>query len=275
MRVISRFIAAVASAGLLATGVMAAAPASAATARLAPHTYTYHSLLVHRADKGGAGNAWAYDTLHRTLTIRLLGPAAPGTGGLSGTVYKYMASISDSGRFVTIPGALAPNQGAFKGSKIARMVGGSVWGYGKWGVFYANALPTTRPAPFQYGNANPSGTWPQLAFATGTAFSGVNESSYGYFYNAQFKIHRSVIVTIKTGSKMTLSKLAASRHMTVRQLLRLNPKLARHIGKKVPKGTKVRVPKVITVTIHQHWADTSYNGDGQTFRAGNITGFAR
>lgn len=268
MRVISRFIAAVASAGLLATGVMAAAPATAATTRLAPHTYTYHSLLVHRTDNGGGGNAWAYDTLHRTLTIRLLGKTPTGQ-------YKYVASISDSGRFVTIPGALAPNQGAFPGSKIARTVGGSVWGYGKWGVFYANALPTTRPAPFQYGNANPSSTWPKLAFASTTTFTGLNESSYGYFYHAQFKIHRMVIVTIKTGSKMTLRQLAASRHMTVGQLLRLNPKLSKYFWKKVPKGTHVRVTKFITVTIHQHWADTNYNGDGQTFRAGNITGFAR
>lgn len=273
MRVISRFIAAAASAGLLATGVMAAAPATAATARMAPHTYTYHSLLVHRADNGGGGNAWAYDTLNRTLTIRNLGRAPAGTAGLGSTVYKFTASINDYGRFVTIPGVKAPNQGAFPNSLILRRVGGSVWGYGMWGVFYATSLPAR--APLQFTSASPSSTWPTLAFPAATKFSGVNESRYGYFYGAQFKIHRTVIVTIKTGSKMTLGKLAASRHMTVRQLLRLNPKLGRYFWTKVPKGTHVRVTKVITVTIHQHWADTNYNGDGQTIRAGNITGFAR
>lgn len=253
---------------------LAATGAGAATTAAAHHhtqaVYTYYTKMIHRGDGGGGANTWAYDYFGRQLTIRYLGP-----GATSGT-FRFTASLRDQGAFFAIPGQLAPNQGVpFAGSRIVRPVRGSMTGFGKFGEFTASAMPLRYGVPrVNFGAANPSATWPELAFATGTTFTGLSESSYGYFYKAQIPVHRLVVKVIKANGTMRLSQLAAAYHNRYSTLLRLNPwaKKFTCTGKVIPQGYKVKVLVLRTIMVPQHWVDASWNGDGQVPSAGNITG---
>ena len=92
--------------------------------------------------------------------------------------YMYYATISDTGTFRDMPGALTPNQGGHNAGKHLRpgQVSGPMSGFGQWGVFYASAKAHKGLAPSvlkgKVNDAYPSSTWPELAFPAGTTFAG-------------------------------------------------------------------------------------------------------
>jgi hypothetical protein len=242
-----------------ATGVAGALlSAGAASASVAhPHpapfgsTVVAHTQVFNRPDSGGNGN-WASDFFIRTLTIHKTGPASLASCGTLNTLpcYSFTASLSDSGKFYTYPGAFTPNQGApFTGTKLpSRSLSGPMAGSGGFGTFYATALPSASSVPhFVFGSNDPSPTWPELAFPAGTV-TGLNEGTFSYGYSA-------TVTHIKT--------VTVIRHRLV--FVRVHN---HWVLKSVAYTTRIRVP----VTQHQHWTDADFNGSGQTPAAGNITG---
>jgi hypothetical protein len=189
IRVLARWIPTVAALAVLP--VAAASAAAASTAQTshhgANHTVTAVTHLVNRGDSGGNGNNWAYDNFTRTAKITFRG-VAPLIDCLtfSGNCYAFTASLSDHGHFVTIPGVLAPNQGApYIGSMVQSAVRGHFHGYGLFTTFYATAMPDAGLVPSNVnGNAHPSYLWPTLFFPSSAIVTSPNENDWGYFYYA-------------------------------------------------------------------------------------------
>ena len=191
------------SAGLLASlGAVGASAASASTHR--NQTLIATTKIVNRYDGGGSGY-WAYDSFGRVLNLQYLGKVTPAmiaaNPALASTPYMYTATLTDKGTFKDIPGALTPNQGGRNSGKVLRptQVTGSMSGYGDFSVFYASQKAAgyrgdayTVP-PALHGSARnllyPSSTWPELAFANGTTFSGVSETGYSYTYTVVKTVH--------------------------------------------------------------------------------------
>jgi len=98
----------------LAVAGAAAAPALATTTTPGPLTASTH--VTNRSDNGGGGT-WAKDSFVRTVQLTLDGLANPVHCAGQVPCVHYFYKIVDganggaNGGFVTIPGALAPNQG--------------------------------------------------------------------------------------------------------------------------------------------------------------------
>jgi hypothetical protein len=172
----------VAGAGTL-LAVAASVPASAATHY--PNSQTATTKLTNRLDSGGGGN-WAVDTIARTVTVTNHGPVAPlNCGLLSGTCYRYTASLKDTGTFVTIEGAPRPNQGA--PDAVNPIIGnhhGTVKGSGTFASFYANYLPHSGKVPTKVnGNGDSTSLWPELFFPGSTTFAGLDTSLQTWGWN--------------------------------------------------------------------------------------------
>ncbi len=217
-----------------------ATAASAATTPAVRGEITAVTHISHRFDGGGAGN-WAVDKFSRTLQIQYLGKSTD--PAYAKTPYMYTATISDSGSFVNIPLALAPNQGGNHAGQLmkANQVSGKMTGSGQFGLFYASAKDARGLVPSALKsfavNAYPayaSPVWPELAFPAGTTFVGVNEGGFAYYYDVP-----ALTVT--------------------------------HITYKWVDGKKVAV-KHVHILKAQNWADTAWNGDGQAPRDGQILG---
>ena len=57
-------------------------------------------------------------------------------------------------------------------------------GNGEFPSFYATELPDAHKVPgINDGDANPSTTWPELAFPAGTQFTGLSEDTFSYSYH--------------------------------------------------------------------------------------------
>jgi hypothetical protein len=177
-----------AAAALTLAGLATAAPAAHAAGFTGPcstgtgrHAAT--TTLTGRPDNGGGGQ-WAADSLTRTLVI---------TGGTrTGSVWTWTGAVCDGGTAVTIPGALAPNQGpGHAGQVIIRRVTATAGGT----VLYSfttneplNTSPNLGVPPSEAGApAVPQQTtslWFEQAFPAGTAFGGPGVTSYDYEYAA-------------------------------------------------------------------------------------------
>lgn len=165
-----------------------AASAHAATVPASHRAVDSVTKIINRADNGGGGQ-WAYDNFSRELKVNYLGKSTD--PAMAATPFMYYATVSDQGTFRDMPGALTPNQGGHFAGKQLRpgQVSGPMTGSGAWGVFYASQrahnglVPTVLRGP-ALNALYPSSTWPELAFPTGTTFSGVNEVQYDYEYHA-------------------------------------------------------------------------------------------
>lgn len=182
-----RISARLAPAILAAAAALAVTTAGAANAVTPPKPVTASTLMAGRDDSGGNGN-WAKDTFTRVLTITQQPGTVPHTDCSPSAVhcYAFTASLKDGGWFQTIPGAYTPNQGGSNaGKRIHGIVDGTFHGSGDFATFYATALPDAHLVPrVNLADANPSSTWPELAFPHGTGFTGLNEDPWGYFYSA-------------------------------------------------------------------------------------------
>jgi hypothetical protein len=174
--------AAAGSATLLGVVAASAPGASAATHRTTSETAT--TKMVARPDSGGNGD-WAYDNFTRELVLTYQGPSGNAT-----YPYAYTAQLIDKGSFKDMPGAFTPNQGGRYLGDILKptQVSGSMAGGGYFYVFYssvkanghnyANLGVPTRVK----GSADPSSTWPTLAFPATATFLNLGEQEFGYTY---------------------------------------------------------------------------------------------
>jgi cyclic lactone autoinducer peptide len=226
----------------LSLGTAGAASAST-TATHQPKPVEAITTIVGRDDSGGGGT-WAKDNFTRDLKVYYLGRSTDPAHAAA--PYMYYATVSDNGTFRDLPGQLTPNQGGrYQGTELRDgQVSGPMSGFGQWSLFYASQKAHNGLAPAHLGSAisnlpaYSSVTWPELAFPSGTVFTGpdgqaadaMNEISWGYDYQA-VPFTKFVVKTVN--------------------------------GKKV----------IVKVTgFRQHWSDTALNGDGQLPRDGNILG---
>jgi len=170
-----------------AVPVLMAGPAGASAHHSTTIQTTYKAVtkLTNRSDSGGNGN-WAYDCFTRTAKVVLRGEAPLSACGVAtGHCYAFTASLSDEGSFTTISGAYTPNQGApFTGDTISGQPKGHFNGYGLFGTFFADQLPSAHLVPRKVnGDANPSYLWPTLFFSSTATLVGTgNENDWGYTY---------------------------------------------------------------------------------------------
>lgn len=172
----------------VAAAAVAALAATAGTAGAAPHlllpSVRATTQVTDRPD-GGNGGTWADDTFTRTITITR-------TGGGPGA-YTYTAKLTDTrGTFVTIKGALTPNQGGTcAGDVIKSRVEGNLNGSADF-TFTASRLPDAGlnagvpAAENDHGNtpADSTSTWYELAFPAGTTFGGAGIGHWSWTYKA-------------------------------------------------------------------------------------------
>jgi hypothetical protein len=131
--------------------------------------------ISNDADSGTNGSSWATDTITRTMTVTLQGGADAGKCGDAATVcYLYNGVISDSGTFVTIPGATTPaNKGTINGTITGDINGGTDF------QFYATSNDLTAASSTSVDESSTHYDtsdvfWPQLFLPAGT----VDASSY-------------------------------------------------------------------------------------------------
>jgi hypothetical protein len=162
---------------ILAGALGLAVPAAAAA--VAP-TVTASTQLSNRADSGGNGD-WATDAMTRKLVITQVGQ--------NGSTRSFDATVTDTGRFTTIPRAYSPNQGgADLGLKIAELLEGTFTGQASY-TFTANASPRASLVPRAESGTPSSGPkttslWYEQAFPAGTTFGGTGITTWGWNYAA-------------------------------------------------------------------------------------------
>lgn len=240
-------------ASLATAFTLAAAPASASVSHFGPTGVVAVTHVTSRPDSGGNGD-WANDSFTRTLTIKKLGSTDAANCGTGNTApcFAFTATLSDGGfgaRFTTIPGAYTPNQGVSPGSHLPNhSLTGRMSGTGQFGTFYSTSQPDASLVPhFSAGSANPSSTWPALAFPATATLESLSENTFDYNYSA-------VVHSVKTIKKVEhVHVWVFTHHHWVR--------------KTVTRVVTFKVP----VTTVQHWNDSNPL-DGQGAGPGNITG---
>jgi hypothetical protein len=162
--------------------VLSAGAASASTATLAHHHHaksaTAVTYVVHRHDSGGNGN-WALDKFARTVTVTRVAKAP-------GHMYVYKAFLTDTGKFITIPGAFTPNQGSpFTGLTIKGVVRGTMSGKAVFTFTASAPYPSSKHVPrFVFGDTPATSAWPALFFPANTTFANQAMPYWAWTYNA-------------------------------------------------------------------------------------------
>lgn len=184
MRLVTRT--SIAAAGAVAAVGIMAVGASASTVAHYRHYWpvTATTRIVNRDVSGNNGN-WAKDRGTRTVTIRGGYSVAPSNCGVTtGSCYAYTATLEDEGSFRTISGAFTPNQ-VVPGLHLKSVVNGSFKGSAQFATFYATTKPNAYLVPrFLSGDANPTSTWPELLFHSGTTFAGLTIAPWSWSYHA-------------------------------------------------------------------------------------------
>ena len=185
----NRPLAAALAASALAVALAGATPALASAKPAVAHhpKVSADTLMTNRPDSGGNGD-WANDEFTRKVTIDQQTPTAASNCGLTATQCFLIegAKLTDTdGTFTTISNAFTPNQfGTDAGLHITNVVSGKMSGNGEFPAFYATELPDAHKVPATNdGDANPSTTWPELAFPAGTQFTGLSEDTFSYSYH--------------------------------------------------------------------------------------------
>lgn len=164
-----------------------AGPQGPAGTNYQPVTASAQTDIINDPDSGNHLN-WATDTLVRQMTVTRHGQVAVSNCGGNATngitsCWYYTALMSDSGSFITIPGAKSPNAGVtINGQLSGTLTGGSSF------EFYADSnVPDATNVPLSLdGSKDQIGSyyWPERFFSSGTHFGGLNEINWSYTYNA-------------------------------------------------------------------------------------------
>ena len=193
-----------AGAAVMALGAsVAVALAMPASAKILPFgpgrasviTATATTTITNDPDSGhGTPAVWAIDTITRTVTVTK-GTQVPGTAcglSVSAGCWSYTAQLSDSGSFVTIPGAGTPNQACAgcAGEHIASpAVSGTI--QGNYVVTFDASYPVADASLVAKTHddggvaASPpftSTTWGEQFFPAGTSFGNVAGGAYTWTY---------------------------------------------------------------------------------------------
>ena len=176
-------------AGIIAVVGGSASQAFALTTTPGPLTGKTH--VTNRSDNGGGGT-WAKDDFVRTVQLTAEGLVSPSHCAGQSPCSEYAYKIVDgsnggaNGGFVTIPGALAPNQGPGHTGQHVQWTFGS-FGGDQQGDFYTSM--TTSPAgsnvPANFsGNGVSSTNWPTLewAYPNLSKFFGLGADQFSYWY---------------------------------------------------------------------------------------------
>jgi hypothetical protein len=135
------------TASAAATITAVALPASAATRAATPAPVTATTQIANRPDSGVQGNNWALDNFTRVATLTRIGEVAASNCPSSDTGHCYLwdFTISDTGKFTTIAGQLAPRTGTLDRKLTGPMTGGTSNGqfYSSWKTAKASRVPTT------------------------------------------------------------------------------------------------------------------------------------
>ncbi len=204
----NRPLAAALAASALAVALAGTAPALASAKPAAVHhpKVSAETLMTNRPDSGGNGD-WANDEFTRKVTIDQQTPTAAINCGVTATQCFLIAGakLTDTdGTFTTISGAFTPNQGLHPGAHITNVVSGKMSGNGEFPSFYASELPDAHMVPATNdGSANPSSTWPELAFPAGTLFAGLTETTFSYTYHHGALQHWVDSDTTDSGQSLT------------------------------------------------------------------------
>lgn len=191
-----------AAAAALAVAALAAlaVPASARNLPFGPGrastiTATATTTITNDPDSGhGSPAVWAIDTINRTVTLTK-GTQVSGTAcGLAASAgcWSFTAALSDSGTFVTVPGAGTPNQ-ACAGCAGLTVKAPAVSGVlqGTYQVSFDASYPAASaalvPATHDDGGvpASPpftSTTWGEQFFPAGTSFGNIVGGAYTWTY---------------------------------------------------------------------------------------------
>jgi hypothetical protein len=185
---------AVAVASAAAILALAAGPASA---RILPAavTATATTRIADDPDSGhGTPAVWATDTITRTVTVTK-GTQVSGTAcGLAASAgcWSFTAALSDSGTFVTIPGAGTPNQAcAGCAGELIRSPAVSGVIAGNYQVTFDASYPVADASLVGKNHddhnlpASPpftSTTWGEQFFPAGTSFGSVAGHAYTWTY---------------------------------------------------------------------------------------------
>lgn len=195
MRIKSKILAALAALALSGGTIAVTGTAYASTPHLLGLTshvqaiaYRATTSLTNRPDSGNGGD-WATDTIGRTLTITVTG--TPGH-------YTDTAVVGDTGTFVLIPGALAPNQSA-PGVRISSrpsVLFTSISGTAHYS-FTSDSLPSSAPnmgvptsedgAPVTPGQSTSS--WYLQAFSPSAVVSPGGITTWEWDYTAYVNSH--------------------------------------------------------------------------------------
>lgn len=183
MKLSKRGIAALAAAAAVIGGGGAA---FAATSQVAAPLVTAVTHVYNDPDSGNGGT-WATDAFDRTLTVT----ADANQFGVPAGSVRYDATVSDSGTFVTIPGAKTPNQSA-PGQKVSHTVAGTFAGTSLYVVTApaADHVGSTLQADLNANHAALTGKyatsqWPDQAFTPDTGVS-VAQGNWSWTYSTKF-----------------------------------------------------------------------------------------
>ena len=245
----------VAAAGTLALAGGLAGAAQTAQARV--HPVPEGSAVVHvTGPVQGGGGVWAsarytaFEQLYlvdsHVVTVGSVSPLVVGE-----TVYTYSLRVRDNGRFRAIPWALTPNQ-SFGPRHIRGAANGDLSGFADYRLVIDLSGTTKAPVVVDPAIATPQKiidaalATPAVAFSTTYTASGIVWTHVHGYWRTLVPGHWQHFKAVK-GHKAYSRWIPAKR---------------------------VHVPaRWVSHHVTQQWTNASYNNHGQSFRAGNITGF--
>lgn len=192
-----RFLRAAAVAAPALAAVALAIPAASASTGTSA-SVAASTTFVNRSDSGNHGT-WATDTFTRTATVTPDGlVVSPSCGSLGAQCYKFTGSVSDSGTFVTVPGAAnSPQAGVavkaghgtlaggwpaftfYASSSTVASSGVPAHVNGNGGVSTSNWLTQFFQAGTHFVPASPIGGWSWTYKAAGTCEQWVDSAANG------------------------------------------------------------------------------------------------
>lgn len=260
-------------AGGLAGGLSGGATAQAATG------YHHPAGISAETRVSGPVGGWATERFTRDATLLLVSavvtPAVPAVAAdptatppvtaspavPAYTTYTYTARLRDSGSFRAIPWALTPNQsGWYYGQKIRGAVSGDLEGYASFGTFSSTVPANPALVPGHLTTATLAATWPALFFPAGTALKGLAESSYSTSYSASGLRWSFIPGYWRTLVKGHWAHFKATKHHKA-------------YSKWIPAKRVYVQGRWVSHEVTQRWTCASWNNAGQSYRAGNISGF--
>jgi hypothetical protein len=253
------------------------------------------SASVHSVPVQGGGGVWANADFWGTASLTLTGshvvtpgavaipasvgpppvaavPAVPGV-----TTYYYSMTVRDNGVFAPLPFALVPNQsGRYLDRRLpGRMQSGTLSGFATYTFSVTVTGTTANPVPVAPVTTNVIRVI-DVASPLFAAFSPVLVTGQTYTSTAPVEGNFD---TVYTASSVSWTYVPGYWRVSVPGYWRhVKAIKGRHGHKAYNKWilpVMIKVPgRWVSHPVTQRWDDASWNDNGQSYSAGNITGFA-